>query len=389
MQIFLRRLLVAAAALLVSGCAELPGVGPISSDVTHADGAALDAQSRVQVVELDATIARKLASSRHQAPFSESLGSVPITEEHIGAGDAIQVTIWEAPPATLFTAAPPAQVGAPSTTQPVGLPEQVVEADGGVTVPFAGRITAAGKTPRALGDEIAHRLAGKANHPEVLVRITRNASAMVTIVGEVTTSTRMPLTASGERLLDALAVAGGARQPIGKTTIQVTRGDRYYQLPLDRVIRDPKQNVRLQAGDVVTAMYQPLSFTAFGATGRQDEIAFEAQGVSLAQALARANGLLDNKAHAQGVFIFRMEPRGALDWPTQPVATTPDGLVPVVYRVDLRDPRSFFAMQDFTMNDHDILYVSNAPAAELQKFLNILFSATYPLLQITNAINNY
>lgn len=388
MHSILRPLLAIVAVLLVAGCAELPGAGPISSAVDRSDGAPADAGSRVQVVDLDAAVARRLSADRHQTPFSESLGAVPVTEERIGAGDTVQVTVWEAPPATLFTAGPVLPTGMPSTAQPVGFPEQVVESDGGISVPFAGRIPAAGKSPRALGDEIARRLGAKANHPEVLVRVTRNASAMVTVVGEVNASLRMPLTASGERLLDALAAAGGARQPINKTTIQVTRGDRYYQLPLDRVIRDPKQNVRLQAGDIVTAMYQPLSFTAFGATGRQDEIAFEAQGVSLAQALARANGLLDNKAHAQGVFIFRLEPAGALDWPTKPVATTPEGLVPVVYRVDLRDPRSFFVMQNFAMNDHDILYVSNAPAAELQKFLNILFAATYPLLQLTNAINN-
>ena len=387
MHSFLRPALAAATAMLVAGCAELPGVGPITADVNHVAGEPADGGARVQVVDLDAAVARRLSEARHQVPFSEVLGAAPPPDERIGPGDLLQITIWEAPPATLFTATAPVPPGTPTTTQPSPLPEQGVDADGGISVPFAGRVQAGGRTPRALGDEIAKKLAAKANHPEVLVRVTRNASSVVTVVGEVNASLRMPLTAGGERLLDALALAGGTRNPVNKTTIQVTRGDHFWLLPLDRIIRDPKQNVRLQSGDVVTALYQPLSFTAFGATGRQDEISFEAQGVTLAQALARANGLLDNKAHAQGVFVFRLEPKDALEWPNVPVATTPEGLVPVVYRVDLRDPRSFFAMQNFAMNDHDILYVSNAPAAELQKFLNILFSATYPLLQLTNAVN--
>jgi polysaccharide biosynthesis/export protein len=29
-----------------------------------------------------------------------------------------------------------------------------------------------------------------------------------------------------------------------------------------------------------------------------------------------------------------------------------------------------------------LLYVSNAPAAELQKFLNVVFSVAYPLLNV-------
>jgi len=174
---------------------------------------------------------------------------------------------------------------------------------------------------------------------------------------------------------------------VNKTTVQVTRGDSFHSMPLDRVIRDPRQNVPLRAGDVVTAIFQPLSFTALGATGKNEEISFEAQGINLAQALARAGGLIDARSDAQGVFIFRLEQPGALDWPRQPVATTPDGLVPVVYRVDLKDPGSFFMMQSFAMSDKDVLFVSNAPVTELQKFLNTVFSAVYPLITVINAVN--
>lgn len=291
----------------------------------------------------------------------------------------LEVSLWEAPPATLFGGGA-VDPRAPSSTRATTLPEQMIDRDGFISVPFAGRIKAAGLAPQAVEAEIVRRLTGKANQPEVLVRVVRNASATVTIVGEVVSSTRMPLTASGERLLDALAAAGGVRQPVNKTTLQVTRGRQFQSLPLDLVIRDPAQNVPLQPGDVVTALFQPLSFTALGATGKNEEIAFEAQGITLAQALARAGGLLDNRSDAQGVFLFRFEPQGALDWPRQPVATTPDGLVPVVYRMDLKDPASFFVMQGFPVQNKDVLYVSNAPAADLQKFLNLVFSVVYPVI---------
>jgi polysaccharide export outer membrane protein len=38
-----------------------------------------------------------------------------------------------------------------------------------------------------------------------------------------------------------------------------------------------------------------------------------------------------------------------------------------------------FVAQSFPMKDKDILYVANAPAAELQKFLNLLVSTVYPI----------
>ena len=165
-------------------------------------------------------------------------------------------------------------------------------------------------------------------------------------------------------------------------TIQVTRGGLVQAMPLQSIISDPRQNIPLLPGDVVTALFQPLSFTALGATGKNEEINFEAQGITLAQALARAGGLLDNRSSPQGVFIFRFEPVNALDWPRKPVATTPEGMVPVIYRVDLLDPASFFVVQSFPMKDRDLLYVSNAPIADVQKFLNVVFSVAYPILNI-------
>jgi polysaccharide export outer membrane protein len=80
------------------------------------------------------------------------------------------------------------------------------------------------------------------------------------------------------------------------------------------------------------------------------------------------------------VFIFRLEDAKALPWPNTPVRTTADGKVPVVYRVNLRDPNSFFVAQSFMMDNKDLLYVSNAPIAEVQKFLNVVFSVVYPLV---------
>jgi len=367
------------ALMCFGGCSSyMPTTGPSAVDIQEV--AARPGTAEVQIVDVDDRVARRLLSQRGFKLFSDSLGSQRGPVSVIGAGDTLEVNIWEAPPATLFGGGGAADPRTPSSARSTIFPEQTVDTSGYISVPFAGRIRAAGLSPQAVEAEVVKRLLGKANQPEVLVRITRNASSTVTVVGEFATSVRMPLTASGERLLDAVAAAGGVRQSVSKMTLQVTRGAGFHVMPLDAVIRDPRQNVPLMAGDVITALFQPLSFTALGATGKNEEINFEAQGITLAQALARAGGLIDSRSSPQGVFIFRLEPQAALDWPRTPVATTPDGLVPVVYRIDLRNPNSFFVMQSFPISNKDVLYVSNAPAAELQKFLNLVFSVAYPVL---------
>jgi polysaccharide export outer membrane protein len=336
------------------------------------------------VVDIDESVVTRLLANKPQSRFSEAFRDVGARAQTVGAGDVLEITIWETPPATLFGAVT-GDLRVAVAAVPTTLPAQMVDREGTIGVPFAGRVKAAGLTPADIGTAIINALKNKANQPQVLVRVAQNTSSTVTVVGEVAANVRMPLTAGGERVLDALAAAGGVKQPVGKVSLQLTRGDRLQTMPLETIIRDPRQNIPLQPGDVLTALYQPLSFTALGATGRQDEVPFESQGISLAQAMGRMGGLLDNRADPHGVFIFRFEPKAALDWPQQPIATTPDGMVPVVYRLNLSDPRSFFAMQSFTMHHRDLVYVSNAPAAELQKFLNMVFSAVYPVVNLVNA----
>lgn len=125
---------------------------------------------------------------------------------------------------------------------------------------------------------------------------------------------------------------------------------------------------------------EPRKNIVLGATGKNEELDFEAQGITLAQALARAGGLQDSRANARGVFVFRFEDPSAFGLPTDAkLATTPDGKIPVIYKVDLKDPATFFVAQGFPMRDKDVMYVSNAPAAELQKFLNIVGSVVAPV----------
>ena len=48
--------------------------------------------------------------------------------------------------------------------------------------------------------------------------------------------------------------------------------------------------------------------------------------------------------------------------------------VPMVYRVNFTDANSMFWMQRFPIQNKDVVYVANAPLAEVQKFLQFVFS---------------
>lgn len=357
---------------LISGCANvsnnLPSAGPSRYTVTETRAGYDQIDHGISIVSVNNEIIKSLLVRNRTQLFSEVFSANVRSAVELGPGDVVELSIWEAPPASLFGAMSSDIRPSMMTSHNNVFPEQMVTELGDISVPFVGSVKVGGRSPREVEAEIKTRLKGKANLPQVLLRVIHNNTSNVTIVGEVTTSTKMPLTARGERLLDALAAAGGTKQAISKISLQVTRDEKVRTLPLDLIIRDAKQNIRLQPGDVITSLFQSQSFTVLGATGKNEEINFEASGISLAQALARAGGLNDAKADSSGVFLFRYERRPGSD----------DHRYPVIYQLDMRAPAAFFLAQKFKVEDRDLLYVANAGSVELQKFLSIVSAATGP-----------
>ena len=386
--------LIAALLLSLGACSSLGASGPTSRAVHAAPGRGLG-NADIKIVDVTDAVTRQVLQANSGLLFSEVLGDAPPIGSIVGRGDVLGITIWEAPPAALFGTQ--AAFGTNSTaailatssgsTQQTALPEMMVDSDGRIQIPFAGSIQAEGRTPSQIERKIAGRLAGKAHDPQIIVRLVRNANANVTVVGDVAENTRVTLTPRGERLLDVLATAGGVKQPVGKMTIQITRGDRVVSLPLETVILNPSQNIRLQSDDVVTALYQPFSFTSLGAAGTSAEIPFEGTGLTLAQALGRIGGLKDDRANTRGVFIFRLENPTALDPAIAATARrTPDGRIPVIYRVDMSNPATFFVAQSFPIRNKDVLYVSNAPLSDIQKFVQIVSGMAFTVIGLGQAI---
>jgi polysaccharide export outer membrane protein len=194
------------------------------------------------------------------------------------------------------------------------------------------------------------------------------------VTGDVVSSKRVPLSLKGDRVLDAIAAAGGPRFPAYETFVSLTRGKSTTAVLLAKLIAVPSENIYLRPDDAIFLFKQPQTFTAFGATASNAVVPFEAADLSLAEGVGRAGGLLDLRADPSGVFVFRYE--------TAEIARqlgvnrpVPEGaMVPVVYRASLKDPQGYFATQRFMLRDKDVVYVSNAPMTDLQKFLTLLGS---------------
>ncbi|OIQ79852.1 polysaccharide biosynthesis/export protein [mine drainage metagenome] len=377
------KLLVLALALLLGACSTfVPAAGPRTQAIVSSPTSA--ELHGIELIHVDYTVAHRLEQEQASHAFSAYFSGPAHPDHRVGAGDVLQVYIWEAPPAMLFNAQGIASSGVTiGSNGMVSLPPQMISSEGDIRVPFIGRLQVAGLTTEQVAVRITRYLRGKANEPQVLVSLLQNNTQNVTVVGNVQHSMEVPLNPGGVSLLRALALAGGVTKPVEKTSIQLSRSGRVMTMPLQAVLRDPADNIALHAGDVVTALYQPESFTVLGATGRNAEVPFEASGITLAQALARAGGVDDGRANPAGVFLFRFEAPAALPWSSAPRLV--DGKVPTIFQFNLRDPSTFFAAQTFPVQNHDLLYVTDSPATDLQKVLNVVGGIVYPF-QTLNAM---
>jgi polysaccharide export outer membrane protein len=132
--------------------------------------------------------------------------------------------------------------------------------------------------PAEVQQTIAVRLAEKALQPQVLVIVRKSAANTVTVLlsesgeassgatGEtpvaspisnvsnaapaaaVTASARVPLSPGGDRLLQVIAAAGGAKAPVHETFVQLSRGGVTARIPMQQLVSDPSEDIFAQPG---------------------------------------------------------------------------------------------------------------------------------------------
>jgi polysaccharide export outer membrane protein len=377
---------IAGAVLLsffTAACSDVPTAGPLASDIAN--------QARppgaLTFVDLSERVCDVL-QARHLQSFRASFGmNAPAPDIKLQVGDQLNVTIWEAGPNSLFstaaTAGPTGQIL--PTSHGVQLPEIVVNRDGTISIPYAGRLQVVGKEPEQVEDLIQSSLREKSSELKATVSVMHSASNTVTVTGEVGGSARVPLDLNGDRVLDAIAAAGGIRIPVSEATIRLTRGRATASLRYDEILEDPGENIYMQAGDTLTVAHEPQSYTAFGAVAANAEVPFGRANITLDQALAKAGGLQDQRADPTGIFVFRFEPPELVQkFAPGAGPQTPAG-VPVIYHLDLRHAQSFFLARQFAMRDRDMIYVANARLTELQKFLGVIGSVLGPVATAASA----
>lgn len=312
----------------------------------------------------------------------------PPAQGEIGTGDMVGLTIFESDSGGLFL---PREAGTRAGNF-VTLPVQQVDRNGEISVPYAGKIRAAGLFPSVLQTRIEDRMAHRAVEPQVVVSIVDRRARPVNVLGEVAKAELFTLGPGGETILGGITRAGGTKFPSYESVVTLQRNDRVWRIFLSDIARDPKHNVQLMPDDVLIVTHEPRYFIAMGALGQggglgpvDRRIPFQDSKLTLSDAIARAGGLNDNLANSRAVFVYRFEPRATISQLDPRSTAAPfevaaandlPPIVPTIYLLDLNDPAGIFHASRFAVRGDDVVYVANAPATDLLKFLSLMTGAT-------------
>ena len=369
--------LLVAIPIALAACSTLPNSGPTATEIS--DNAKDPAKNTIGFRLVDVTPMTVGVTARALTPIIDPIFSKARSGSisRLGVGDVLNITLFTA---SGFGSAE--TMVTPSGTATQQLPPLTVDENGTIDVPYAGTITVTGDTPREAARIIENRLAGKLFEPRVIVNVGRDLVNTILLTGDIHAPGRYPVLSPDERVLDAIVSAGSSPHSDHDVFVTVTRQSHRTTLSLVDVEENGDDNFVVSPGDQIHLNYDPRTFLAFGATDRVSQIPFDKERVSLAEAIARIGGPADYRADPTAVYLFRYEPAAVAA--ALGLGARPDP-VPVLYRIDMLSPQTYFEITKFPMRDKDLIYVANARSNKFYKFLGLLNSAFAPLGSVGSA----
>lgn len=361
----------------LTSCNNLPGDGPLASDVLEQSKQSVARPSPGQnvvfdIVDIDvssATLISKFDGRLLQSRFG--VGGA-VKRPVIGVGDQLKITIFEAGSDGLFSTADSKQTSL----------EIVVQPDGKAAIPYAGLVNFAGKTLEQARQTVLGSLKSKAVEPDVLISSASTASRNVTVSGAVKSPAVVPLNLVPETIMEVLAKAGGPTAQPYESYVTLTRGSETATVLLKTLVQNPRENVFVQPGDQVFVTREPRTFTVLGAVKSNNRIEFGANDINLLEAVALAGGGSAETSDMKGYFVFRYEePDIIMDLLGRPrfaeltqKGMRPDklGRYPIVYRFDMTKAGSMLVGQNFEIKTRDVIYASRHPSVDFSRFMSIV-----------------
>ena len=353
---------------ILASCKHIPGSGPqgtLFEKEADIYLLALEEEFSFVLVDMDADAAQKLKNKPPKALPKSLTSYKPRADLRVKKGDVLGISVFESHRGGAFIHE--------DAMLPHGnfveIPSQQIGVDGTIKIPYVGRVKAHNKYVFDIAEDIEKQLQTKALEPQVVISIKDRPSDKITVTGQVQVAGRFDIPANGLRILEAIALAEGADAPAYHVKLTLQRGKTTQSIYMSQAIKDPKDNIYLKPGDIISVETQKRRFSVLGATTVQARYEFESEKTSVQDGLAQAHGIFDTTGDPKSVVLYRVEDRAMLE---EIGVQFKDPKfkrqkIPTVYRFNLQDPKGFFLAGEVPLENGDLIFIANALLNDLKK----------------------
>nr|WP_314266245.1 polysaccharide export protein [uncultured Moellerella sp.] len=372
----MKRLSVAVLMLTaLTGCTVTPGVYMSQSGKNVVDTGDRDIAKFVDIYPISPKLLDELYTPNDIAkPNSQLDQQLAGYEYRIGVGDVLTITVWDHPELTI-------PAGSYRSASDSG---NWVHSDGTIYYPYIGTVKVIGKTVTEIRTLVSTRLAKFIESPQVDVSIAAFRSQKMYVSGEVAKPGTLPITNVPLTVLEAFNNAGGLTEKADWENVVLTRNGKEIKVSLQALVQygDQTQNHLMIPGDV---LYVPRNdgqkVFVMGEVGQSTTLTIDRAGMSITEALSKANGINQETANATGVFVIR--PLKAQSSGDKEL----DALLPkkmaAVYQLDLSDATSLVMGTEFKLKPYDLVYVTAAPVVRWNRLITQLLPTIATYNQLT------
>ena len=346
-------------AVVLPGCASrsanIAAARIISSDSSSTDSKLATIPITAELIQVQREIRER------QIGQDISQLEIAVPQYVIDAGDVLSIVVWDHPELASATriaqSAGISNVGTDGSTIPdAGF---VVDYDGMVTFPYAGRLKMAGLTQDQAGSLLTTKLARYINQPKVSLQVQSYRSKRVYIDGEVKSPGLQAINDIPMTMIDAINRAGGILPTGDQSQIILKRAGTSFRLNFLRLFQKGMSpaNIVLLNGDIVKVLSRDESkvFVSGEVTMPKALVMHNGQ-LTLNEALGESGGINVTTGDEQQVYVVRKTSSG-----------------PIVYQLDATSPSAMATAEEFELNPKDVVYVAPRALANWHRGISLMF----------------
>jgi Periplasmic protein involved in polysaccharide export len=289
----------------------------------------------------------------------------------IGPSDIVGIVVYDHPELQPLGGTVISQSADPTGIS--GAPGFIVDHDGYVFYPYAGRVQVGGLTESQAAELIANRIRNVIKDPQVTVRITSFRSRRAYVDGEVRSPGPQIFTDVPMTLPEAINRAGGITATGDRSFITLTRGDTTTVvdlMQLQAVGANPNR-ILLESGDLVTVRSRDESKVfVMGEIARPSALPMRNGRLTLNEALGEAGGPNLGTADTSQIYVIRNTAAGS----------------PAIFHLNAGSPAALALAENFALRPRDVVYIDPVPLVQWNRLISLVLPSAQALNAGRNAI---